>query len=388
MTQFESLIQQLCPNGVRWVKLGECCQFNRGSVITAKDAVAGDVPVIAGGQKPAYYHNYANRTGETITIAGSGAYAGYVSYWNIPIFVSDAFTIEFNKGLGIPKYLYYNLKNQQEKIHATKKGSGVPHVHPSSINTFLIPLPPLPIQEKIVEILDKFSLLSAELEAELEGRRKQYEYYRTRLLSFDANADSDTVVWKTLGEVGTFDRGNGMSKSDFSEEGTGCIHYGQIYTRLKTFTYETLTKVPNDLAKRLTKVNTGDLIIACTSENVEDVCKAVAWLGNETIVIGGHAAVYHHSLNPKYVAYYFQTEKFAEQKRKYAKGVKVIDIKISELEKILIPIPPLAEQERIVAILDKFEALVTDLSQGLPAEIQKVQQQYEYYRNLLLNFEK
>ena len=104
-------------------------------------------------------------------------------------------------------------------------------------------------------------------------------------------------------------------------------------------------------------------------------------------MIGGHAAVYKHTMNPKYVAYYFQTTQFADQKKKYAKGVKVIDVKVSELAKIIIPIPPIAEQERIVAFLDKFETLVNDLSKGLPAELALVQKQYEYYRNLLLTFE-
>jgi len=155
-----------------------------GRIITAKDAIDGDVPVIAGGQKPAYYHNIANRTGETITIAGSGAYAGYVLYWDIPIFVSDAFSIEFNEGLGIPKYLYISLKNQQERIHDTQKGSGVPHVHPSSIDNLSIPVPPLAVQQQIVDQLDAFESLINNLKTERNLRQKQYEYYREKLLTF------------------------------------------------------------------------------------------------------------------------------------------------------------------------------------------------------------
>ena len=93
MSKIAELIQQYCPDGVEYAKLGDCCVFKRGSTITAKDAIKGDIPVIAGGQKPAYYHNEANRTGESITIAGSGAYAGYEAYWDITIYVSDAFTI-------------------------------------------------------------------------------------------------------------------------------------------------------------------------------------------------------------------------------------------------------------------------------------------------------
>ncbi|NPD81114.1 restriction endonuclease subunit S [Prevotella sp. PINT] len=191
-----------------------------------------------------------------------------------------------------------------------------------------------------------------------------------------------------MSEIGSFTRGNGLQKKDFSKEGVGCIHYGQIYTRLGTFATKTLTKVPASLAKKLVKVQKGDIVITNTSENIEDVCKSVAWLGNEEIVIGGHACVFRHNQNPKYIAYWMQTADFAKQKRKAAQGVKVIDVKISDLEDFKIPIPPLAEQQRIVDILDRFEALTTDLRNGLPAELEARQQQYEYYRNKLLTFER
>lgn len=184
MKNLETLIQELCPDGVEFVKLGDCCSFKRGTTITAKNAIPGDVPVLAGGQKPAYYHNEANRTGETIVVAGSGAYAGFVSYWTIPVFLSDSFSVEPDDRL-VVKFVYYFLKNIQQKIFATKKGSGVPHVHGSSIEKFEIPLPPIKVQTEIVRILDKFTSLEAELEAELDCRRRQYEYYRDKLLSFE-----------------------------------------------------------------------------------------------------------------------------------------------------------------------------------------------------------
>ena len=136
------------------------------------------------------------------------------------------------------------------------------------------------------------------------------------------------------------------------------------------------------MAQKLTKVKKGNLIIACTSENIEDVCKAVAWLGNEDIVTGGHACVFAHNENPKYISYFFQTEMFFQQKRKYARGAKVIDIKVSDLAKVEIPVPPLPVQEEIVRILDHF----TDLTAELQAELQARREQYEYYRNKLLTF--
>lgn len=181
-------------------------------------------------------------------------------------------------------------------------------------------------------------------------------------------------------------RGSGLQKKDFVESGIGCIHYGQIHTYYGTFTDKTKSFVSKELANKLKKVEKGDLVIATTSENVQDVCKAVAWLGEQEIVAGGDSAIFKHNQNPKYLAYCFQTPSFADQKRKYAKGTKVIRVYAKDLAKIKIPIPPLAEQKRIVSILDKFEALVSDISIGLPAELVARRKQYEYYRGKLLTF--
>ena len=106
-SKIEKLIAELCPNGVEHKKLGEVCQFKRGSTITKEDVTEGDVPVIAGGQKPAYYHNIANRNGETIAVSSSGAYAGFVSFWTKPIFLSDSFSVNSAPQLLMPKYVFY-----------------------------------------------------------------------------------------------------------------------------------------------------------------------------------------------------------------------------------------------------------------------------------------
>lgn len=185
-----------------------------------------------------------------------------------------------------------------------------------------------------------------------------------------------------LGDIGTLERGNGLQKKDFTEDGIGCIHYGQIYTRYNLFVYDTISHVNEDLGKRLLKVEKGNLVIACTSENVEDVCKCVVWLGDETIVTGGHSVVYRHKEDPKYIAYCFQTEGFKAQKRKYAFGAKVIDIRVEKLAQIVIPLPPLPVQQEIVRILDSF----TDLQDNLQQELEARKKQYEAYREKLLSF--
>lgn len=192
----------------------------------------------------------------------------------------------------------------------------------------------------------------------------------------------DGVEFKSLGEIGTLIRGSGLQKKDFVEDGVGCIHYGQIYTYYGAYAHKTKSFVSPKLGKKLKKVNKGDLVITSTSENIEDVCKSVAWLGEDEIVTGGHATILKHHENTKYLSYCFQTTTFSVQKRRHAKGTKVIDVSAKDLAKIKIPIPPLAIQEEIVKILDSF----TELEAGLEAELETRKKQYEYYRDELLTF--
>lgn len=118
------------------------------------------------------------------------------------------------------------------------------------------------------------------------------------------------------------------------------------------------------------------------------VCKAVAWLGSEDIAVSSDACIYKHNLNPKYVSYFFQTEQFQNQKRQYITGAKVRRVNADNLSKILIPVPSMEIQERIVSILDKFDTLTNSITEGLPREIELRQKQYEYYRDLLFSFPK
>lgn len=193
-----------------------------------------------------------------------------------------------------------------------------------------------------------------------------------------------------LGEVGELIRGNGLPKADFTKAGVPAIHYGQIYTYYGTFTTETKSFVSHETAKKLRKVDTGDVVITNTSENLKDVGKALVYLGKQQAVTGGHATIFKPSkiIIGKYFAYFTQTPAFANQKIKFAKGTKVIDVSATDMGKINVPIPSLAEQARIVAILDKFDALTNSITAGLPREIALRQKQYEYYRDLLLSFPK
>lgn len=181
-------------------------------------------------------------------------------------------------------------------------------------------------------------------------------------------------------------RGSGLQKKDFTESGVGCIHYGQIYTYYGTYANKTKSFVSPELAKKLKKAKKGDVLISGVSENIEDVCKPLGWLGDE-ICISGDMFAFRHNQNTKFITYLLQTTNFKKYKERFAHGAKVIRVKQDKILGYKIPVPPLAEQERIVSILDKFDALVNDISVGLPAELNARRKQYEYYRNKLLTFE-
>ena len=203
--------------------------------------------------------------------------------------------------------------------------------------------------------------------------------------------DGAEVEWLPLGVLGELVRGNGLPKTDFTEAGIPAIHYGQIYTFYGLSTETTKSFVSQDTAKKLKKVNTGDVVITNTSENLDDVGKALVYLGKEQAVTGGHATIFkpREGIIGKYFAYFTQTNSFYNEKRKYSKGTKVIDVSASDMAKIIIPIPcpnnpekSLAIQSEIVRILDKFTALTAELT----AELSMRKKQYNYYRDQLLSF--
>lgn len=182
--QRDQLLDLEGKEGVEMKKLGEIIQVKKGEYITKKEAKEGIYPVILGGKEPAYYIDKYNHTGKAMVMSRSGASAGYVSLWNEPIFVTDGFLIE-PRGDVVFEYLYYTLKSKQGELHGSQKGGAIPHVTPASIGVIQVRLPNISVQSRIVSILDTFEASIANLEAQLELRQKQYEYYRNQLLTFE-----------------------------------------------------------------------------------------------------------------------------------------------------------------------------------------------------------
>lgn len=389
MSGVEFLDKLLDGVTVEWKPLGEVSSIKTGHSVNKQMIAAnpGEYPVINSGREPLGFIDKWNTDDDPIGITSRGAGVGSVTWQPGKYFrgnLNYSVTIK-NVQLVSTRYLYHLLLEMQPEIQSLCTYDGIPALNASNLKELPVPIPcpdnpkkSLEIQAEIVRILDSFT--------ELTARKKQYHHYREQLLNFEGR-DVNHVPLGQEG-IGEFIRGGGLQKKDFTETGVGCIHYGQIYTHYGTYASKTKTCVSREFAKKARKAKSGDLVIATTSENDEDVCKAVAWLGSEEIAVSSDACIYRHNLNPKYVSYFFQTEQFHKQKRQYITGTKVRRVNAANLAKILIPAPSEEEQDRIVAILDKFDTLTNSITEGLPREIALRQKQYEYYRNLLLSFPK
>ncbi len=393
MHKIERLLQTLAPKGVEFRKLGEVCDFQKGKSITKKAVTFGKVPVISGGRQPAYYHNEANRSGETIAISSSGVYAGYVSYWDIPVFLADSFSVSPKQKTLMPKYLFHYLTTQQDAIHATKSTGGIPHVYSKDLQNFLIPIPPLEIQQEIVKILDAFTELNTELNTELKARKKQYEYYQNMLLDFnDINQNHKDakerlaqktypkrlktllqtlapkgVEFRKLGEVCEIIRGKRVTKKSILDKGKypvvsggiGFMGYLNEYNREEN----TITIAQYGTAGFVNWQN--------QKFWANDVCFSL--IPNETLIINRY--LYYVLTNMQNYLYSISN-----------RSAIPYSISSNNIMQITIPIPPLEIQQEIVKILDQFSLLTTDLLAGIPAEIKARKKQYEYYREKLLTF--
>ena len=371
---------------VVWTTLGdekkiEIANANRRPV-KASERISGNIPYYGANNIQDYVEGYTHE-GTYILIAedGTKSIENYSVQWATGKFwANNHVHVLRGKNNVDSRFIYYYLQTVNFVPFLT--GGNRAKLTKAKLLEIPIPLPPLSVQQEIVRILDKFTTLEAELEAELDCRKRQYDYYRNHLLSYEENE----VEWKALGEVGTFIRGNGLQKKDFVETGIGCIHYGQIYTYYGIKAHETISCVTEDLAKTLKKASHNDLIIAGVSENIEDVCKCVVWEGKDDICVSGDTFVFKTEQNPHYIGHLLRTNNFLNYKRKNAVGAKVTRLQAGSLPRYVIPLPPLEEQQRIANILDKFNTLVNSISEGLPREIELRKKQYEYYREQLLTF--
>ena len=403
---------------IKTVALEEIADIGTGSSNTNEGLEEGLYPFYVRSQEPLRKNEYEYDETAIIT-AGDGVGVGKVYHYVEGKYAlhQRAYRIHINTPEVLPKYYFHYMKSTfLPYIQKTMFQGSVASIRRPMLNKFPVPVPSLEVQKKIIDVLENFESICSDLNiglpAEIEARQKQYEYYRDALLTYaatgkiiaktDRQTDRQTaehialiklcqyvfgVVFVNLSDIATITRGGNFQKKDFTDIGVPCIHYGQMYTHFGIYTTEALKCISEDVAKKSKMAVKNDIVMAVTSENVEDVCKCTAWLGIENIAVSGHTAIIHHNQNAKYLSYYFHSAMFYAQKKRLAHGTKVIEVTPNALNDVVIPLPSLDEQERIVSILDRFDTLCNDLSIGLPAEIEARQKQYEYYRDRLLNFE-
>lgn len=399
MKNLETLIQKLCPDGVEFVKIGDFCIRNKGISITAAkmkeiNKAGAPVRIFAAGNTKADVE-YEDIDSKSVVfspsvIVKSRGNIGF-EYYDKPFSHKTemwSYTSKDCDKLDI-KFLFYYLSSLTEKFQAKARANAVklPQLSIGDTDKFEIPLPPIEVQTEIVRILDKFTSLEAELEAELDCRKRQYEYYRDKLLSFN-NVGGQEVEWKKMSEVGTFIRGKRFVRTDIVEEGVPCIHYGDIYTYYGLTATKAKTYLKPEKAEKMNFASKNDVVIVGAGENNMDIGVGVAWLSDEEVAIHDACYIFKSKMNPRFVSHYLRGSNYHLQIRKYVCEGKICSISSKSIGLSLIPVPSLQEQERIATILDRFESLTTSLQSGLPAEIAARRQQYEHYRDKLLTFKR
>ncbi len=386
MSRIEEMIKELCPEGVEWKELGEVAKIQRGaSPRPIANFITEDingVPWIKIGDTK-IESKYVDKTKQRITeegakqsrvlkrgdfiISNSMSY-GRPYILNIDGAIHDGWASisEFEQYMN-SDFLYHLLSsNIVQNYWRTKiNSSSVSNLNSEIIKSLTIPLPPLPIQEEIVRILDKFTELIAELKNELTLRKKQYAYYRDTLLTF-----GEEVEWKMLGEVAINLDNLRKPITSTNRESGDIPYYGAsgIIDYVKDYIFD---------GDYLLVSEDGANLLARTTPIAFSI-SGKAWVNNHA-----HILEFETYTTRRYIEIYLNSIDLSF----YITGTSQPKLNKANLNNIKIPLPSLAEQQRIVNILDRFDTLTSDLSQGLPAEIELRQKQYEYYRDKLLTFQ-
>ena len=394
MSKLDELIAELCPNGVEYKKIKQVYKRLKGTPITAGkmkdiDNPNGEIRIFAGGKTVINAMEKdipnANITRVPAVLVQSRGVIDAVYYDKPFTFKNEMWAYTADNEVAV-KYLYYVLKSNLSYFRKAASGMGsLPQISLRVTEEFVIPVPPLPVQQEIVRILDNFTELTAELTAELTSRRKQYEYFRDLLLTF-----GDEVEWIKLGEIADVTKLAGFEFTEhvrYSDSGKIIALRG---LNVKDGRLD-LSQVKYIDGSNFQKLSRSKLIIGDMLFTYVGTVGQVALIDkNDTYYLAPNVARIRFaakSINPNFMRYYFQTNHFVrKQINRYMESSSMKNLTMENIRKFLVPVPPLEEQERIVAILDRFDALCNDLTSGIPAEIEARQKQYEYYRDKLLSF--
>jgi type I restriction enzyme S subunit len=382
MSKIKELIQKMCPNGVKFQKIGEISNYRRGSfpqpyTDTRFYGGKGSMPFV---QVADVKENFrlVDKTKNTISklaqplsvfvpkgtvivtlqgTIGRVAITQYDSYVDRTLAIFEGLSNNLSK-----KYFVYQLKNIFDYEKQFARGSTIKTITKEEMTNFEIPIPPLEVQNEIVRILDKYSELEAELEAELEDRRKQYEFWREKIIS-----SSDEKV--KIGDICDIITGGEVPKNTIKGD------------------------LPDDEHRYAVYGNGKEIYGYTNSYKIDKDCTVISSIGAKTGTVYFHKAYFtpiirlkvlvsNEYVNSRYLYYALQTVDFG------SKSGSVPNLNANDIKNTELPFFNLEKQNEIVNILDKFDKLINDISEGLPAEVDVRRKQYEYYRDKLLSFEK
>lgn len=382
MTKLEQLIQELCPNGVEYKEIDDLSKTIAPKIkIKSKDYLEKGVnPIIDQGQN--YIGGYTNNSSvfpkDQYIVFGD--HTCVVKYVDFP-FLQGADGVKVLQPISdkilLTKYLYYCMCNIKMAVNYSR--------HWSKMRKSTIPVPPLEVQAEIVRILDKFTELTTELTTELANRKKQFEYYRDKLLSYE-HSDCFEELGKVakVTKLAGFEFTNYVQYSDTGEvialRGLNVKDGRLILDDVKYIDNSNLSKLDRS------KLIVGDMLFTY----VGTVGQVALIDENDKYYLAPNVAMIRiedERLLPKYLMYYFQSSYFKEKQiNRLLQSSSMKNIPMEKIRKFIVPIPSIQTQESIISVLDNFEAICSDLNSGLPAEIEARQKQYEYYREKLLTF--
>ena len=401
MTKLEEHINELCPDGVEYVKIKDYFIRLKGTSITAakmKEIASndGEIKVFAGGKTVinAYEKDIpkANITRVPAVLVQSRGVIDVVYYDNPFTFKNEMWAYTHNEQTTV-KYLYYFLSTQVNKMRESASGMGsLPQISLKFTEEMQIPLPPLPIQSEIVHILDSFTLLTAELTTELTARQKQYAFYRDYLLDFSnedvtkkiPDIDCSNVEYIKLKDVCKI--GYGLHSTPIYDNNGSYYFINGNNLENGRITFTENTKRINISQYERYKIELDDATILMS---INGTIGKIALYNREPIILGKSVAYFNvnERILKKYLYYLLQTNRSNAYYEKNLTGSTIKNLGLKALREYQIPLPPIDVQKNIIKILDRFDKLNNDMSEGLPAEIEARKKQYEYYRDTLLSFD-
>lgn len=399
MTKFEQLIKELCPNGVEYKKLIEIAEYSKSRIEATEldETTYIGVDNLLPEKKGRTTSIYVPEEGKLTKFDFGDILIGNIRPYLKKIWLSDCIggtngdvlVVHITNKIVLPKFLFYVLSSDKFFLHDMQnaKGAKMPRGSKDAIMSYPVPVPPIEVQAEIVKVLDNFTELTAELTAEFTARKKQYEYYRDLLLDFGIHGGgASECEWRTLGEISKYRRGSFPQPYGNKEwyDGEGAMPFVQVADIMENMCLvpDTNRKISLKAQPKSVFAPKGSIIISLQGSIGRIAVTQYDAYIDRTIAIFTEIS---DNILSKYFVY--QLQRVFSIKEKTARGSTIKTITKEEFTSFPVPIPSIKEQKRIVSILDRFDKLCNDISEGLPAEIEARRKQYEYYRDKLLSFE-